>query len=394
MLQDTKLIGRVVTPYRVIENGELCYSGGKITFVGKRCTESDALYNVIDCQKSYITPGFIDMHTHGGGGHDFMDATVEAFLGAAELHASHGTTTLLPTSLTCSDEELFQFFDIYEEALKFNEKGSNMPGLHLEGPYFADSQKGSQDPKYIVPPRKEHYEKILSYCPHIMRWTIASELPGGMELGRYLKSLGILASIGHSDAKLDDAIEAYENGYTNITHFYSGMGGLVRINSYRFPGLIDAGYMINDFTVEIIADGCHLPPSMLKYIYKAKGADKVAVCTDSCRGAGMNEGETVVGSLKNGQRAIIEDGVAKMPDRKAFAASVATTDRLVRNMLRYADAGICDAVKMASATPAKILGLKYKGVLVPGNDADIVVFDDSVNISRTIVGGNTVYLAK
>jgi len=390
MATETKLIGKVVTPYRIIEDGEITFDGKTITYVGQR-RNNDALYKVVDCQGQYIAPGFVDMHTHGGGGHDFMDATVEAFLGAAELHAKYGTTTLLPTSLTCSDEELFDFFDVYKESLKHNEKGAQMPGLHLEGPYFADSQKGAQDPKYIVPPVKEHYEKILDHCPEIMRWTVAAELPGGHELGRYLRDKGVLPSIGHSDAKLDDAIEAFENGYTHITHFYSGMSGLVRINSYRFPGLIDAGYMLDDYTVEIIADGRHLPYSLLKYIYNAKGADKVALCTDSCRGAGMEEGEILLGSKKNGQKAIIEDGVAKMPDRKAFAASVATADRLVRNMLKYGEAGICDSVKMMSTTPAKILGLKHKGILVPGYDADIVVFNDNVDVSKTIVCGKTVF---
>lgn len=387
----TRLIADIITPARVLRGGEVAFDEkGVITYVGARRENAEG--TVLDYTGFYVSPGFIDLHLHGGGGHDFMDATEEAFLVASRLHATHGTTSMLPTSLTCSDEELFAFFDVYRRATRENTEGADMPGVHLEGPYFAKSQKGAQDERYIVAPRREHYEKILTHCPEIARWTIAAELEGGMELGRYLAERGVVASLGHTDAMYDDALVAIENGYTLLTHFYSGMSGLVRKNSYRFPGLIDAGYML-DFDVEIIADGHHLPISLLNYIYRAKGPDKVALTTDSLRGAGMPDGDSILGSLKNGQRCIIEDGVCKMPDRLAFAGSVATTDRLVRNMYKLAGVPLCDAVKMASATPARIMGWRDRGVLTEGRRADILVFDDDINVLRTVIGGKTVFEA-
>ncbi len=388
---ETRVFANVITPVRILTNGEVAFDEtGIITYVGARRASAEG--KVLDYSDRYVSPGFIDLHLHGGGGHDFMDATEEAFLVASRLHATHGTTSMLPTSLTCSDEELFAFFDVYRRAVRENELGANMPGVHLEGPYFAASQKGAQDERYIVAPKREHYEKILTHCPEIARWTIAAELEGGMELGRYLSERGIVASLGHTDAMYDDALVAIENGYTLLTHFYSGMSGLVRKNSYRFPGLIDAGYML-DFDVEIIADGHHLPISLLNYIYRAKGPDKVALTTDSLRGAGMPDGDSILGSLKNGQRCIIEGGVCKMPDRKAFAGSVATTDRLVRNMYKEAGVPLCDAVKMATMTPARIMHWSDRGVISEGRRADLVVFDDDINICRTVIGGKTVFEA-
>ena len=391
MAENIKLKGNIITPFRVIENGEVCYCGDKITYVGK-AQNNDSLYTVKDYGNNYISPGFIDIHIHGGGGYDFMLGTEEAFLGAAEFHAKHGTTVLLPTSMCCLDDELFAYFDAFKKVKNVKTNGAQMPGLHLEGPYFSDAQKGAQDPRYILKPTKEHYEKLLEKCPDIIRWSVAAEVEGGYELGRALKERDIVASIGHSNAKLEEALEAYENGYTLLTHFYSGMSALVREKSYRFPGLIESGYMLDAFDVEIIADARHLPASLLKYIYQAKGASRIALITDSTAGAGLAEGTVFkLGTATNGTDAIIEDEVAKLLDRSAFAGSAATTDRLVRNMIKYANAGVVDAVRMMTATPARIMNFKNKGILTAGNDSDIVVFNDNVDIQATIIGGRTVY---
>ncbi|HBR31635.1 MAG TPA: N-acetylglucosamine-6-phosphate deacetylase, partial [Clostridiales bacterium] len=198
-------------------------------------------------------------------------------------------------------------------------------------------------------------------------------------------------SIGHSDALYEQALEAYEHGYTMLTHFYSGMSSLVRKNGYRFPGLIESGYMIPDFDVEVIADGCHLPASMLKHVYRTKGAGKVALITDAMRGAGQTEGESILGSLKNGIKVYIEDGVAKLEDRMAFGGSVATADRLVRNMVQLASVDICDAVRMMTMTPARLVNLRTKGSIAAGFDADFTIFDDNINIEMTISNGRVIY---
>lgn len=385
----TKLKGNIITPVRIIKNGEITFEDGHITYVGVRKND-DSLYDCVDFGENYISPGFIDLHVHGGGGYDFMDGTEEAFEGIAALHQAHGTTSLLATTLTCPDEELFNIFDIFDKITK-KDKPSCLYGIHLEGPYFAKSQKGAQDEKFIKSPTPEHYLKILEKGGnYIKRWSIAPELDGAMELGRLLSEKGILPSIGHSDAEYDTALEAFENGYTHLTHFYSAMSTIIRKGGFRHPGLIESGYIIDDLTVEIIADGCHLPPSLLKIVYKSKGADKVALVTDALRGAGSNSGTMILGSLANGYEVIIEDGVAKLPDRSAFAGSIATTDRLVRNMINLAGATLEDAVKMVTFTPAKIANMPNKGLLRVGFDADISVFDENINIQAVFIGGNRV----
>ncbi|HHV96260.1 MAG TPA: N-acetylglucosamine-6-phosphate deacetylase [Clostridiaceae bacterium] len=400
----TKIInGNVITPYRIIKNGCVTFENGKIIEVSDRvssdsccedncgCNEADKV-QIIDAKGKYVAPGFIDIHTHGAGGHDFLDATVEAYLGAAEKHVQHGTTALVPTMTTSTLEELKEALEIYKQAKKENTKGSQFLGLHIEGPYFAMSQKGAQDPRYIRNPDPKEYKEILSWGNDIIRWSAAPELEGALEFGRALKSRGILASIAHTDAICEQVLEAFENGYTHITHLYSAMSMVRRINAYRYAGVVEAAYLIDEMTVEIIADGSHLPPSLLKLIYKIKGPDRIALITDSMRAAGQPEGESILGSLKNGLRVIVEDDVAKLPDRTAFAGSVATTDKLVRNMINLADVPLIDAVKMMTQTPASIIGVgDKKGSLVPGKDADIVIFDDNIQMDTVIVGGKIMY---
>ncbi|MBQ4317020.1 MAG: N-acetylglucosamine-6-phosphate deacetylase [Clostridia bacterium] len=374
------LSGKVITPDGIID-GSVSFENGLISEIKEGTAENNY----------YIAPGFIDIHVHGGGGHDFLDGTEEAFLGAAKLHASHGTATLLPTTLTCPDEELFHSFDVLSKVQKDETYGGMFYGMHLEGPYFSSKQAGAQDPKYLKNPTKEHYEAILEKGKGIIaRWSVAPELDGANDLGDRLKELGICASMGHSDALYEEVLEAVKHGYTHLTHFYSGMSALVRKRGYRYPGMIESGYMIDSLKVEVICDGKHLPLSMLKYVFTAKGVEKTALITDAMRGAGMTEGKTILGSLENGQDCYIEDGVAKMPGGEAFAGSIATTDRLVRNAIA-AGATLEEAVKMMTSTPASIIGIKDRGEIVCGKRADFTVFDDEINIVAVISGGKTIY---
>lgn len=394
-MKKTKIInGKILTPYRIIDGGTIAFEGRKIVYVGQEDIEPGNC-TIIDAKGNYVSPGFIDIHTHGGGGHDFMDGTCEAFLGAAEKHAMHGTTSIVPTTLTSTNEELKLTFEAFREAKARNKKGAQFLGLHLEGPYFAMSQKGGQDPRYIRNPEKEEYEEILGLSNDILRWSIAPELDGAIEMGRTLKSRGILPSIAHTDAEYEQVQEAFENGYTHVTHLYSGMSGVHRRNAYRYLGVVESAFLIDDMTVEIIADGCHLPPALIELIYKIKGPSRIALITDSLRGAGMPEGESISGSLKNGQKVIIEDGVAKLLDRTAFAGSVATTDRLVRTVSKQAGIPLIDAVKMMTSTPAEIIGVNtIKGSLSEGKDADIIIFDDDINIRMTVIRGEVVYTSQ
>lgn len=380
--------GKVITPCRVIEDASVIVDNGKIESIVTGSVPVDDC-KTVDCSGMYVSPGFIDMHVHGGGGHDFMDGTVEAITGAAKTHMMHGTTSICPTTLTCPDEDLFNFFDFYKEAKKTMNDGPNLVGVHLEGPYFSEAQKGAQDSRYILRPTPEHYLKVLNYCPYIVRISAAPELEGALELGKELKSRGIIAAVGHSDADYEDVVKAYECGYSHITHFYSGMSTIYRKNAYRHLGVVEAGYLIDGMSIEIISDGCHLPKDLLKMIVKLKANDKISLITDSSRGAGMPEGsEILLGSIKYGQQCFVENGVAIMPDRKSFAGSVCTTDRCVRTMYKTAGLTIEQSVAMITANPAKVLGLDgKKGFLAKGYDADINVFDDDINIKHVMVGG-------
>lgn len=383
--------GTILTPYRIIENGTVLIEDGKISLV----TAGDVPVGeciCIDAKGNYVSPGFIDIHTHGGGGHDFMDGTVESYLGAARLHVMYGATSIVPTTLTSTIEELKNTFKVFKQAKKMNEDGAGLLGIHLEGPYFSMEARGAQDPKYIKNPVPEEYKEILEWSDDIIRWSAAPELEGAMEFGKFLREKGILVSIAHTDAISDCVYEAYENGFTHVTHLYSCTSNVRRINAYRYAGVTEGAYLIDEMTVEIIADGRHLPASLLQLVYKIKGADKIALVTDSIRGAGMTEGETILGSLDGGQRVIIEDGVAKLPDRSAFAGSIATADRLVRTMVKTAGIPLLDAVKMMTATPARIIGIdNRKGIFAPGKDADIVIFDSDINVMATLVNGKIVY---
>jgi N-acetylglucosamine-6-phosphate deacetylase len=382
---------RIVTPYRIIPQGTILISDGVISAVSEgNIIAADAIE--IDAKGKFVAPGFIDIHVHGGGGHDFMDGSETAFLKIAETHVKYGTTAMLPTTLTSEKEGLFETLTIYEEANKKNRNGSQFLGMHLEGPYFAMNQRGAQDPRYIRDPDPEEYKAVIAHSKSIRRWSAAPELKGAIEFGRYLRQHGILAALAHTDALYEEVIDAFDNGYTLATHLYSGMSGVTRKNAFRYAGVIESAFVIDEMDVEIIADGVHLPPPLLKLVYKIKGADRTALITDSMRAAGMPPGKSILGNLKTGLPVIVEDDVAKLPDRTAFAGSVATTDRLVRNMISLADVPLIDAVRMMTSTPARIAGVSdRKGTLAKGKDADIVIFDEKINIETTIIQGRVAH---
>jgi N-acetylglucosamine-6-phosphate deacetylase len=264
--------------------------------------------------------------------------------------------------------------------------------MHLEGPYIAASQRGAQDPRFIRDPDPAEYRDIVERFPFIQRWSAAPELKGSLALGEFLRGRGILPAIAHTDAVYDEVREALRCGYTHVTHLYSAMSSISRRNGFRSVGVIESALLLRDLSVEIIADGMHLPAPLLKLVYQVKGAEKTALITDAMRAAGMPPGASILGSTNQGIPVIVEDGVAKLPDRSSFAGSVATADRLVRNMVGLAELPLPDAVRMMSATPATILGLgAQKGSLELGKDADIVIFDQDISIQRTIVKGKIVY---
>lgn len=383
--------GKLVLPDRILADRNLLLEDGKI--IGIEESLAPETEQVIDAEGCFVSPGFIDLHTHGGGGFDFMDGTVEAIEGACKMHLSHGTTSIIPTTLTCPDEELLHFFDVYRTAKKTMRCGPNLLGIHLEGPYFSLAQCGAQDPQYLKKPVRDQYMPILEAGgADIVRISAAPELEGAMELGRELEKRGILAAIGHSDADYRTVEEAVNNGYSHVTHLYSGMSALHRVGPYRVLGVVESAYLLDELTVEIIADGKHLPPELLRLIVKNKPMDSICLITDSMRGAGLADGQhAILGSLKNGQDAVIEDGVAMMLDRKAFAGSVCTADRCIRTMVKLAGLPLFEAVRMMTLNPAKVMKLEgSKGVLAPGMDADICIFDEDIRIKKVFVGGSLV----
>lgn len=390
--QRLKIInGRILTPYRLIPNGAILVTGSTITEVSDRDIHvPDAV--VLDANGAYVAPGFIDIHVHGGGGHDFMDGSEDAFLQIAQIHARHGTTAMVPTTLTSNLDNLLNTLAIYERASGKNTTGARFLGMHLEGPYFAMNQRGAQDPRYIRNPDPAEYKEVLNHSSAIARWSAAPELPGALAFGHYLRSKGILAAIAHTDAVYDDVLAAVQHGYSLATHLYSGMSGVSRRNGFRYAGVVESAYLLDELDVELIADGVHLPAPLLKLAYKIKGPDRTVLITDAMRAAGMPPGESILGSIHDGIAVIVEDGVAKMPDRQAFAGSVATADRLVRTMVTLAEIPLLEAVRMITSTPARVMGVgDQKGELLAGKDADIVFFDDDIAVQLTMVEGQIVF---
>jgi N-acetylglucosamine-6-phosphate deacetylase len=386
--------GRILTPRRILSDMHLIFENGIISAI-RADSELDRKLPTIDAGGNFVAPGFIDMHLHGGGGFDFSDGSEEAIIEPAVTHARFGTTSLAPTTVAGDFESLKKFILLYNTvAADCRFRGANLLGLHLEGPYFSVAQRGAQDIRYLKTPAPEDYLEILGLSDRIIRWDAAPELPGSLEFADALRARGILPSIAHSDATFEQALTAREHGFTHITHLYSGTSTVTRIGAFRTAGVNEFAFLFDDVTVEIIADGCHLPPSLLKLIYKIKGPSRIALITDAMRAAGTNLKTSRIGDARNGLEVIIEDGVAKLPDRTSFAGSIATTNRLVRNMVELADVPLTEAVSMATTTPARILGLEgRKGMLAPGYDADIVIFDRDFEILHTIVAGEVVHSA-
>jgi len=340
---------------------------------------------IIDGQGMYLAPGFIDIHVHGGGGFSVMSG-LDAVIGMANAHAAFGTTSLLPTTLAAPIPQLIS--TIQDVRAAKGKSNANILGVHLEGPFLAQSQRGAQSEDSLLAPTKELVESLLDVWDGILMMGAAPEIDGGFELGQTLAKRGIVASVAHSDATYDEIIRAIECGYSDVTHIYSGCSGMIRKNGYRIPGVIEAGLLRDELTVQMIADLKHLPVPLIQLIYKNKGPGKISMITDGLEFSASNikEGNTYV--QKNGVTTIFEDGVMKLENREGFAGSVATMRDLVYNVVKEAGVPLIDAVRMATLTPASVVGVSHhKGIIAPGYDADIILFDDSINIQMCMVGG-------
>ena len=381
--------GNVVTDASVIEK-DVLIKDGIIEAVTDRDIITDG-YERIDCRELFISPGFVDIHQHGGGGSDYMDDDPDAYLNATNAHLTHGATSLMPTLLSADTENTLRAVRAYKKAKSDPRIKADLIGLHIEGPYISPHQAGAQKPEHIRAFDEREYKAIVKEGDgHIKRWSVAPEVDGVEKFAAFAKENRITLSIAHSNADLDTVLRAYEMGFHHITHFYSCVSTIVRRGGFRVPGVLEAGYYIDGMNVEIIADGCHLPHSLLRYVVKFKDRDRVALITDAMRGAGQTEGKSFLGSMDDPLPVIIEDGVAKLEDRSAFAGSVATADRLVRNML-MCGLSIPKAIQMITVNPISMMGLDLKkGRIAPGYDADICVFDSDINVKKVFCGGEPV----
>ena len=370
---------KIITP-EGLRSGYLYIDKGLIDGFYEERKPADERY---DFTGRYVSPGFIDMHTHGGGGHPFINGTEEDAVSACNFHLMHGTTAILPTVTAGAFPTMKKAVGTIVAAKKSGRIKSDVVGVHLEGPYLSAKQCGAQCPAFITPPIEDDYKSLIEeYGDSISRWTYAPENDKNGEFCKYLTDHGIIASAGHTDAKYDDMKTAIENGCNLVTHLYSCTSTVTRDHGFRSLGVTESAFLRDELYAEIIADGKHLPPELIKMIIKIKGADRTVLCTDSLEITGTDITEGVM----SGTAFIVEDGVCKLRDRSAFAGSIATTDRLVRVMTKECGFDMVTAVKSITETPAKLLKIK-KGRLATGYDADIAVFDDDVNVSAVFVNG-------
>ena len=364
-------------------NGYIYLENGKIAEISKEEKSADTIYDFSD---KYLSAGFIDMHTHGAGGYAFADSSAEEVAKGCDFHLKHGTTSIVPTVSASEFLSMKKSLENIHKAKTEALSKSNILGAHLEGPYLSVNQCGAQCPRFITPPKAEEYETLINeYGKSIARWTYAPENDADGTFCRFLTKHGIIASAGHTDAKYEDMLTAINNGCQLITHLYSCTSTITRDHGFRSLGVIESAYLSDKLYVEIIADGKHLPPELIKMIIKLKGIDKVALITDSLEVAGADIKEGVM----CGTEFIVEDGVAKLKDRSAFAGSVATADALIRTLIFDCGFSVSESVKMLTETPAKIMGLT-KGKLSQGLDADLIVFDKGINVSDVFVSGKKV----
>lgn len=344
---------------------------------------------VIDAEGLYVAPGFIDIHTHGAGNYDFADGTVEDVWEAAKAHAKYGTTTIYPTCTSSSTEDTLQFIENVKKAMEDNRPGRPyIAGSHLEGPYFAQAMRGAQNPKYLKCPEPAEYKHFLAVGEGtVRRISFAPELDGTEALCEYLKEQGVVAAFGHTEGIYEEIKPLIDKGCRLATHLYSAMNTVTRRNLYRKLGAVETAFLEKEVTVELIADGCHLPPELLQLVYQIKGPERICMVTDSMRGAGMGEGPSVLGPKNDGMDCVIRDGVALLTDLSAFAGSVATADRLVRVMHKQAGIALTDCIRMMCTTPAKVMGLTDRGSLRPGYKADLVFLDEEIRVQKVLCAG-------
>lgn len=338
--------------------------------------------DIIDAKGLYLSPGFIDVHIHGAGGSDTMDGTRESINTIAKTIAAFGTTSFLPTTMTCSINDIQKAIEAVAEAKAAGTDGANVLGVHLEGPFISPSMIGAQNPNFIQTPSIDTFKEMVGeHLDSITSITIAPEVEGAKELIEYLNHLGIVISIGHSKATYKQALEGIKLGIGHSTHLYNAMTPL----HHREPGIVGAIFD-TDITTETISDGIHISYPSLRVAYKQKGTDKVLLVTDAMMACGMPEGKYALG----GQDVYVKGGAARLKEGN-LAGSILTLDKAIRNVYKNSTFQLYDIVKMATYNGAKHCKVAdKKGLIKEGYDADLVLFDDDINIEKVIIGGKII----
>ncbi|WP_308263025.1 N-acetylglucosamine-6-phosphate deacetylase [Prevotella sp.] len=374
--------GRILTPKGWLEGGSVIIENNKIKAVSNIDLHIvDA--EIIDAKGCYVVPGGIDLHTHGGGGRDFIEGSEDAFRAAVNAHMKHGTTTIYPTLSSSTIPSIEAACQICQKLMA--EENSPVLGLHIEGSYINPKQAGAQNPVLIKAPLPDEYETLLNKYSCIKRWDVAPELQGSVEFITECRKHGVLTALTCTCATYEDVVAAHDAGLSHAAHFYNAMPVVYKEHEFKVPGTVESVYALQDMTVEVIADGIHVPPVMLNVVYQIKGVEKTALITDSLAYAASE------GNVSSEPSVILEDGVCKLADHSALAGSIATMDVLIRTCIHRAEIPMVDVFRMVSETPAKIMGIfDRKGSIEEGKDADIMMFDDDIDLTYVMQMGNEV----
>ncbi len=383
--------GKVILPERIIEDGCVLVRDDRLDAVGER-THVAAPTNseIVDAGGAYISPGFVDIHVHGGAGSDFSDGTMEDLRKVTRFHAGGGVTAVAATTASMPAERILKALAIVAEAKDSPPDGSRVLGAHLEGPYLLREKRGCHLESEVRNPDPHEYEKFIDHADDILSMTCAPDLPGAGEMIRAVTAAGIVISAGHSNASHSVMMEAAEWGVTHTTHLYCAMSDFVTSSKpfvKRQGGMVEAIFLEDRLTTEVISDGIHLSADMLTMPYKIKGPNKVAIVSDAMRGAGMPDGEYTFGP-RDGQRAIVKNRESRVTSGEWLASSTFRLDEMVRIYRELVGASLHEVVRMASLTPAEIINRsKDVGSLEAGKLADIILFDEDIGVRRVFIGG-------
>jgi len=375
---------RLIFPDGIRDGLEVVVQQGKIAAIRERSL-AHGEHEVIDLNQNYLAPGFIDLHVHGGFGRDTMEASAEAFRSICDFHASGGTTSLLLTTATAPLNEIFK---VLRAVRDFRSAISPIVGVHVEGPFISKAKPGAQRAEFIQDPSPVGVRQLLEYADVLKRVTIAPELPGALEAIEVFHSHKISVSGGHSDAWDEDARAAFEGGMRSVTHTFNCMSSARRRGTYRVAGLLEFALSEPEIGCELIADGHHVSSTLMKMLYRAKGAHGICLVTDATPGAGLPEGSRFA---LFGKECNVEKGVCLLADRSALAGSAARMINLVRMMVREVNVPLNEAIAMATENPARAIGLEAKGHLTVGADADLVVLSPQLDVVRTFRSGEQIW---